>query len=58
MIVKTMAMARMPLENPEALGFINSLIDGTIWKDKLRQYQETLPNIAEESKGLYGYAAY
>ena len=58
MIVKNMAIARMPLENAEALGFVNSLIDGTIWKDKLREYQESLPNIAEESKGFYGYAAY
>ena len=58
MIFTTMAMAKMPLENLEALGFINSLIDGTIWKDKLREYQETLPNITEESKDLYGYSAY
>ena len=51
-------MAQMPPENPETLGFVDSLIDGTTWKDKFREYQSTLPNIAEKSKSFYGHLAY
>lgn len=58
MIVKIIVMPQMLLENPETLGFVDSLIDGTIWKDKFREYHSTLSNIAEESKSFYGHLAY